>query len=60
MKKFELNKPIKNLKENIKNNQNKFGKNFPYKAWLPENVSVTSSDDKLYVCKGKPDRKSVV
>ena len=54
MKKFELNKAIKNLKEKIKNNQNKFGKNFPYKAWLSENVSEASCDDKLYVCKGKP------
>ena len=54
MTKFELNKTIKNLKENIKNNQNKFGKNFPWKSWLPENVSVPSSEDELYICKGKP------
>lgn len=54
MTKFELNKAIKNLKENIKNNQNKFGKNFPWKVWIPENVAPTSSEDELYVCKGKP------
>ena len=54
MKRFKLNEDIKNLKENIKNNQNNFGKNFPWKAWLPENVAPTSSVDEQYICKGKP------
>ena len=54
MRRFKLTEDIKNLKENIKNNQNKFGKNFPWKAWLPENVAPTSSVDEQYICKGKP------
>lgn len=36
--------------ENIK----RYGKNFPWKAWLPENVTPTSSVDEVYTCKGKP------
>ena len=37
-----------------KENLAKYGKNFPYKAWLPENVTPTSSVDEVYTCKGKP------
>lgn len=37
-----------------KENLAKYGKNFPYKAWLPENVVPTSSVDEVYTCKGKP------
>ena len=37
-----------------KENLAKYGKNFPYKAWLPENVTPTSSVDDVYTCKGKP------
>lgn len=37
-----------------KENLAKYGKNFPYKAWLPENVTPTSSVDEVYTCKGNP------
>ena len=37
-----------------KENLAKYGKNFPYKAWLPKNVTPTSSVDEVYTCKGKP------
>ena len=37
-----------------KENLAKYGKNFPYKAWLPENVTPTSSVDEVDTCKGKP------
>ena len=50
----ELLNNIEHLKNNIKLNQTKFGKNFPWKAWLPENVVPTSSVDEIYECKGKP------
>ena len=35
----------------------KYGKNFPYKAWLPENVSplvTKKSEEEKYACTGKP------
>ena len=37
-----------------KENLAKYGKNFPYKAWLPKNVTPTSSVGEVYTCKGKP------
>ena len=40
-------------KENLK----KYGKNFPYKAWLPENVTqvvTKKSEDEKWACAGKP------
>jgi len=40
-------------KENLK----KYGKNFPYKAWLPENVTqvvTKKSEDEKWACTGKP------
>jgi len=41
-----------------KENLEKYGKNFPYKAWLPENVDqlVTnkSKNEEVYKCTGKP------
>jgi len=39
--------------ENLK----KYGKNFPWKAWLPENVSpliTKKSEEEKYACTGKP------
>ena len=55
MKRFKLSEDIKNLKDNIKNNQNKFGKNFPWKAWLPSNVEKMENDsDVKYCCNGNP------
>ena len=52
MKRFKLNEDIKNLKDNIKNNQNKFGKNFPWKSWLPSNVEKIENDTEMkYCCK---------
>ena len=43
-----------------KENLAKYGKNFPYKAWLPENVTPTSSVDEVYTCKGNPKTVLVV
>ena len=37
-------------KENLK----KYGKNFPYKAWLPQNVTDTNNSTEIYTCTGKP------
>jgi len=47
----ELTNNIKQLKNNIKSNQDKFGKNFPWKAWLPDQVMV---NENYYKCVGKP------
>jgi len=58
MKNKELINNIERLKKNIKSNQTKFGKNFPWKAWLPEHVLGSSNSDvgvePQYVCEGKP------
>lgn len=32
----------------------KYGKNFPYKAWLPENVTKQKTKEVKYTCKGNP------
>ena len=32
----------------------KYGKNFPYKAWLPENVTDANNSTQVYTCTGKP------
>ena len=32
----------------------KYGKNFPYKAWLPENVTDANNSTQVYICTGKP------
>ena len=37
-------------KENLK----KYGKNFPYKAWLPQNVTDDNNSTEIYTCTGKP------
>ena len=37
-------------KENLK----KYGKNFPYKAWLPQNVTDVNNSTEIYTCTGKP------
>ena len=41
-----------------KENLSKYGKNFPYKAWLPENVeggsNIDTNTEPQYVCKGNP------
>ena len=37
-------------KENLK----KYGKNFPYKAWLPQNVTNANNSNEIYTCTGKP------
>jgi ADP-ribose pyrophosphatase YjhB (NUDIX family) len=55
---FEIKKDA--LVNNIKANIKKYGKNFPWKAWLPENVSeipFTEDDtngENKWVCTGKP------
>ena len=45
------------FKEPNKERLEKYGKNFPYKAWLPENVSplvTKKSEEEKYACTGKP------
>lgn len=37
-------------KENLK----KYGKNFPYKAWLPQNVTDVNNSTEIYTCTGNP------
>lgn len=37
-------------KENLK----KYGKNFPYKAWLPQNVTDANNSNEIYTCTGNP------
>lgn len=40
-----------------KENLEKYGKNFPYKAWLPENVTplvTKKSENEKWACTGKP------
>ena len=37
-----------------KKNLEKYGKNFPYRAWLPENVKCCEGDIESYNCIGKP------
>lgn len=37
-------------KENLK----KYGKNFPYKAWLLQNVTDVNNSNEIYTCTGKP------
>ena len=37
-------------KENLK----KYGKNFPYKAWLPQNVTDVNNSNEIYTCTGNP------
>ena len=37
-----------------KENLEKYGKNFPYKAWLPQNVTDTNNSTEIYTCTGKP------
>ena len=38
-----------------KKNIEKYGKNFPYKAWLPENVGYNiERTAEIYICQGKP------
>ena len=55
----ELRKNIEDFKNRVKNNQAKYGKNFPWKAWLPENVlnyAYVSDDGKIsgVLCQGNP------
>lgn len=55
----ELNKNIETFKNRIKDNQAKYGKNFPWKAWLPKNVlnyAYVSDDGKMsgVLCQGNP------
>ena len=49
-----LKKNIETLKNRIKDNQAKYGKNFPYKAWLPKNVTDANNSTEMYTCTGKP------
>ena len=37
-----------------KENLEKYGKNFPYKAWLPQNVTDANNSTEIYTCTGKP------
>ena len=37
-----------------KENLEKYGKNFPYKAWLPQNVTDANNSNEIYTCTGKP------
>ena len=37
-----------------KENLEKYGKNFPYKAWLPQNVTDDNNSTEIYTCTGKP------
>ena len=37
-----------------KENLEKYGKNFPWKAWLPEKVKMCDGDIESYNCVGKP------
>ena len=37
-----------------KENLEKYGKNFPYKAWLPQNVTAANNSTEIYTCTGKP------
>lgn len=62
MNKEDLNKMESNIKARIENSQKKYGKNFPWKAWLPKNVSEIpftentdgANGENKWVCCGKP------
>lgn len=48
---------IENFKNRIKDNQAKYGRNFPYKAWLPnmtEDITPNENSAVTYRCYGKP------
>jgi len=47
----ERNNNIQNFKDRIENNIKRFGKNFPWKAWLPDQVMV---NENYYKCVGRP------
>lgn len=50
----ELRNNIDIFKGKILINQQRYGKNFPWKAWLPKDVIQSSGDENLYACTGKP------
>lgn len=56
----KINKSIDNkIGEYIECRANKYGRNVPYKAWLPENVMLSANNEwdsylPQYVCEGQP------
>ena len=54
MNKEDLNKMETRIKSRISENIQKYGKNFPWKAWLPEKVKMCDGDIESYNCIGKP------
>lgn len=54
MNRDELTVKRNEILENISKAQQKYGKNFPWKAWLPENVKCCEGDIESYNCIGKP------
>ena len=66
MNKMDLLVKKENIQDNIQRNIKIYGKNFPWKAWLPENVSnfvakhdsegtgESNNGEVDYLCKGKP------